>query len=36
MSQILEGSLYIEMQKDCSSCEKPLREEELFSLFTKD
>ena len=36
MSQVLEGSLYIELQKECQHCEKPLKEEELFSLFTQD
>ena len=34
MSQVLEGSVYIELQKECQHCEKSLREEELFSLFT--
>ena len=34
LSQVLEGSLYIELQKECQQCEKPIREEELFSLFT--
>jgi len=32
----LENSLYIELQKECSHCDKPIREEELFSLFTQD
>ena len=36
MSQVLEGSIYIELQKECQHCEKPLKEEELFSLFTQD
>ena len=36
MSQVLEGSLYIELQKERQHCEKPLKEEELFSLFTQD
>lgn len=33
LSQVLEGSLYIELQKECQHCEAALREEELFSLF---
>lgn len=36
LSQVLEGSLYIELQNVCQHCEKPLKEEELFSLFTQD
>lgn len=36
LSQVLEGSLFIELQKECSHCDAGLREEELFSLFTQD
>ena len=36
LSQVLEGSLYIELQKECQHCENSLREEELFSLFMQD
>lgn len=28
--------MHIELCKECSKCAKPLREEELFSLFTQD
>ena len=31
LSQVIEGSLYIELCKECDKCKKPLREEELFS-----
>lgn len=36
LSQILENSLYIELDLECSQCEKPLKEEELLSGFTKN
>ena len=36
LSQVLEGGLYIELQNNCSKCELPIREEELFSMFSQD
>jgi uncharacterized protein (DUF39 family) len=35
LSHLLENSLYLEIDTECQQCEKKLREEELFSGFTK-
>jgi hypothetical protein len=36
LSQILENSLFLDMDLECSQCEKSLKEEELLSGFTKN
>lgn len=36
LSQILENSLFIELDLECSQCEKILKEEELLSGFAKN
>ena len=36
LSQILENSLYLEIEAICQQCEKPLKEEEILSSFSKN
>lgn len=36
LSQILENSLYMEIEPLCQQCDKPLKEEEILSGFSKN